>query len=37
MRDITKLKTILESLKSDVGSTEKYGKYKQYQPSLICI
>lgn len=34
MRDTKKLKTILASLKSDVGNTDKY---KQHKPSLICI
>ena len=35
-REITKLMHHLVSLKSDVGSMEDYGGYKQYKTSLIC-
>jgi hypothetical protein len=35
-RESQKGKAMLACLKSDLGSTEKDGGYKQYEPSIIC-
>jgi len=36
MRESKEVKTIVVYLNSDVGSTERDGRYEQYEPCLIC-